>query len=196
MNEILEKSTGDESLNQVIQLNAVNYQRKDQKELIKSSNSQSTISSSYIQEMLELKDSINLSDTESLLTYITNLTLKTLLSSLLDMSLIGNHKYIIEDLKSIVETIRVKISPYLHIIVPCLAHYMNHCGSDLNSDIFTLFTVTVNACQVKFGEESQRNVDILVDVIFTNLFEKKWMDYCLQTLKALITTSRLVANYR
>jgi hypothetical protein len=58
-----------------------------------------------IRALLRSTDSVNLSDIDALLSYITNVTLKTLLSNLFDMSIALNHKYIIEDLNTIVYTI-------------------------------------------------------------------------------------------
>lgn len=177
-------------MTQVIELNELGTRRKDQKDVNKILGSETGIRDENIKELLQLKDPINLSDIESLLSYITNVTLKTLLLNLFDLSLTSNHKHIIEDLNAIVYTIGNEISPYLYIVVPCLAHYTNSCNSDLNENILKLFEKILKACTSRFGTESPRNVDLLLEIILKNLSDGKCKDSCLNTLIELIYTSK------
>lgn len=101
-----------------------------------------------------------------------------------------NHKFIIEDLNTIVYTIGKEISPYLYILVPCLSHYINSCNSNLNHEILQLFEKMIKACGAKFGSESQRNVDLVIEIILRNLSDGKCKEKCLDTLVELIDSSR------
>ena len=124
------------------------------------------------------------------------MTLKTLLLNLFDLSLTSNHKYIIDDLSTIVYTISKEISPYLYILVPCLAHYINSCNQDLNHQILQLFEKILKACGSRFGSESPRNVDILIEIILKNLSDGKCKEKCLDTLIELIDSSMKLCNPR
>ena len=191
LNQILNKNAGEDTLTQVIELNELETKRKDQKDVNKILTSETGIRDESIKELLQLKDPINLSDIESLLSYITNVTLKNLLLNLFDLSLTSNHKYIIDDLNTIVYTIGKEISPYLYILVPCLAHYINSCNSDLNHQILQLFEWILKACGSRFGSESPRNVDLLIEIILKNLSDGKCKESCLDTLIELIDSSSL-----
>lgn len=72
LNQILDKSTGDDTLTQVIELNELGTKKKDQKDMNKILGSETGIRDENIKELLQFKDPINLSDVESLLSYITN----------------------------------------------------------------------------------------------------------------------------
>lgn len=72
LNQILDKSIGDETLTQVIELNELGTKRKDQKDVNRILGSETGIRDENIKELLQFKDPINLSDVESLLSYITN----------------------------------------------------------------------------------------------------------------------------
>jgi hypothetical protein len=105
LNQVFEKSSEDETLHHVIELNELGTQKRDQRDLKQIMNNDLGIRDESIRALLRSTDSINLSDIDALLSYITNVTLKTLLSNLFDMSIALNHKYIIEDLNTIVYTI-------------------------------------------------------------------------------------------
>ena len=87
-------------------------------------------------------------------------------------------------------TIGKEISPYLYILVPCLSHYINSCNSNLNHEILQLFE-KIKACGAKFGSESQRNVDLVIEIILRNLSDGKCKEKCLDTLVELIDSSTL-----
>lgn len=191
MNQILDKSVGDDNLTQVIELNELGMKKRDQKDKGRLFDDESSLRDDSIKEILQFKDPINLSDIDSLLAYITNVTLKTLLINLFDLTLTLNHKYIIDDLNTIVYTIGKEISPYLYILVPSLAHYSKFCNTSLNHEILQLFQKILKDCGPKFGAESQKNVDLLIELILNNLNEPKCKEKCLDTLIELVDSSSL-----
>lgn len=157
----------------------------------KSAVSEKGVRDESVKEALLVKDPINLSDIESLLAYITSVTLKTLLLNLFDMTLAHNHHFVLEDLNTIVYTIGKEISPYLHLLVPALAHYAGHCQSSLNQEILQLFEMTLKYCGSKFGSESQKHVDLVIDVVLDNLAVPKCKEKSLDALIALVESSSL-----
>lgn len=124
---------------------------------------------------------------------MTQVTLKTLLLNLFDQSLALNHKFILEDLNTIAYTIGKEISPYLYILVPCLAHYISSSNNALNKEILQLFEKILKYCGSKFGE-NQRNVDLLIEIVLKNLQVPKCKEKCLDTLIELIDSSSLSLN--
>lgn len=189
MNQILDKNIRDEALTQVIELNDLGLNKGDLKNRGKLVKNEIQLRDDDIRELLQLKDPINLSDIDSLLSYITNVTLKTLLTNLMDMTLTLNHKFIIDDLNTIVYTIGKEISPYLYILVPALCYYSKCCNNLLNHEILQLFQKILKDCSAKFGSESQKNVDLLIELILGNLNDPRCKEKCLDTLIELIDTS-------
>lgn len=187
----MDSNSGEETALQAIQLTEMGLSKKDQREVNKILAEDSTISDEGIKVLLHYKDPLNLSDIESLLHCITSTTLRTLFLNLFDMSLATNHKYIIQVLHSIVYTIGRRISPYLDIIVPCLIHYINYCSSSLTGEIMTLFEKILKACGSRYGADSPKHVQLLVETILKNLSEGRYMEKCLDTLISLINSSRL-----
>lgn len=165
--------------------------KRDMKNVGKLINDDTQLRDDNIKELLQLKDPINLSDIDSLLSYITNVTLKTLLTNLMDMTLTLNHRFIIDDLNTIVYTIGKEISPYLYILVPALCYYSKFCNTLLNHEILQLFQKILKDCSAKFGSESQKNVDLLIELILNNLNDPKCKEKCLDTLIELVDSSRL-----
>lgn len=190
INQVLDKSITDESLSQVIELNEIGLKKGDLKNKQNLLNDETQQRDDNIRDLLQLKDPINLSDIDSLLAYITNVTLKTLLMNLMDMTLTLNHRFIIDDLNNIVYTIGKEISPYLHILVPALYYYSKFCSTQLNHEILQLFQKILKDCGAKFGTESQKNVDLLIELILNNLEDPKCKEKCLDTLIELVDSSR------
>lgn len=191
LNQYLEKNTGQETAVKAIQLTEMGLNKKDQREVNKILAEDSTISDEGIKQLLHYKDPLNLSDIESLLQCITSTTLRTLFLNLFDMSLVTNHKYIIQVLHSIVYTVGKRISPHLDIMVPCLIHYINDSRTLLTGEIMTLFEKILKACGSKYGSGSPKHVHLLVDTLLKNLSEGRCMEKCLDTLTSLINSSRL-----
>jgi hypothetical protein len=191
LNQILDKSNASNSVTQVIQLNDLGTKRKDQSEINKLFNNENGVRDEGVREALQFKDPINLSDIDSLLAYITSVTLKTLIVNLFDLTLTLNHRYIIDDLNTIVYTIGKEISPYLHILIPSLSYYVNNYNSALNQEILQLLEMILKYCGSKFGAESQTNVDLVIDIILNNLKEFKCKEKSLDTLIALLESSSL-----
>lgn len=178
-------------MTQVIQLNDLGTKNKARGEINKLFSNDNGVRDESVKEALQFKDPINLSDIDSLLAYITSVTLKTLLVNLFDLTLTLNHRYIIDDLNTIVYTIGKEISPYLHILIPSLTYYVNQCNRSLSHEILQLLEMILKYCGPKFGAESQANVDMAIDIILNSLHEPKCKEKCLDTLIALMESSSL-----
>jgi hypothetical protein len=191
LNQILDKSSASNSVTQVIQLNDMGTKKKDSGEINKLFNNENGVRDENVREALQFKDPINLSDIDSLLAYITSVTLKTLIVNLFDLTLTLNHRYIIDDLNTIVYTIGKEICPYLHILIPSLSYYVNNCNGTLNHEILQLLEMILKYCGSKFGAESQTHVDLVIDIILNNLKDFKYKEKCLDTLIALLESSNI-----
>jgi len=154
-----------------------------------------------IQELLRYPNFINLSNIDTLLEYITDVTVKALLLKLFDETLIHNHKDIIDTLYSIVYSIEEGISPYLHIIVPCLSHYFLKYSNKSRSHtkILKLFENILMKCGASFGSVDQNNINLLLGIVLKILNESTDRDTimkCLDTLIELIESNKHLLKYK
>jgi hypothetical protein len=191
LNQILDNKATDDTLTQVIELNELDTRKKEKKNVNQIIEADIGIVDDNLKDLLQFMDPINLSDVDSLLNYITNVTIKTLLMYLFDTTYTANHRVIIECLNLLVYTIGRETSSYLHILVPSLSHYTNQKSCTLDHQILQLFERILKACGSTFGQESQKNIDLLMEIILRNLSEGKYKEKCLDTLIELIKTSRL-----
>jgi hypothetical protein len=191
MNQVLDKGGVEEGLNQIIELNTIGTKGREDRDLLARTGPTPMVTQDSIKELLAMNDPITLGDTDSLLSYTTVVTLKTLLLNLFDQSLLLNHKFILDDLNMIVYTIGKEIAPYLYLLVPCLSHYISSSSAHLNREILELFEKILKICGHKFGEQSQRNVDLLIEIILKNLTVPKCKEKSLDTMIELIDSSNI-----
>lgn len=190
MNQILDKKATDETLIQVIELNELDTKTKEQKNMNTIIETEIGIIDENIKELLQYQEPINLSDVDMLLNYINTVTIKTLLVNLFDTSYASNHRIILDCLNMIVYTLGIETSPYLYILVPALSHYALLSSTTLDYVVLQLFEKILKACGANYGLRSQRNIDMLMDIILKKLSEGKHKEKCLDTLIELINSSR------
>jgi uncharacterized iron-regulated protein len=190
LNQILDKKATDETLIQVIELNELDTKTKEQKNMNTIIETEIGIIDENIKELLQYQEPINLSDVDMLLNYINTVTIKTLLVNLFDTSYASNHRIILDCLNMIVYTLGIETSPYLYILVPALSHYALLSSTTLDYVVLQLFEKILKACGANYGLRSQRNIDMLMDIILKKLSEGKHKEKCLDTLIELINSSR------
>lgn len=192
LNQILDNKATDDTLTQVIELNELDTRKTEKKNVSQIIEAEIGIVDESLKDLLQFMDPINLSDVDSLLNYITSVTIKTLLMYLFDSTYIANHRVIIECLNLLVYTIGRETSSYLHILVPSLSHYTKQKSCTLDHQILQLFERILKACGSNFGQKSQKNIDLLMEIILRNLSEGKFKEKCLDTLIELMKTSKLL----
>lgn len=191
MNQILDKKATDETLIQVIELNELDTKTNEQKNVNKMIESETGIVDEDIKELLQYQEPINLSDVDLLLNYINTVTIKTLLVNLFDSSYASNHRVVLDCLNMVVYTLGVETSSYLDILVPSLSHYALLGSTSLDYVVLQLFEKILKACGSQFGQKSQKNIDLLMEIIMKKITEGKHKEKCLDTLIELINSSKI-----
>jgi hypothetical protein len=191
LNQILDHKPTDDTLTQVIELNELDTRKKEKKNVNEMIEAEIGLMDNDLKEILTFTDPVNLSDVDSLLSYITSTTIKTLLIYLFDQTCSSNHRTIIDCLNLVIYTIGRETSNYLKVLVPALYHYTKLKSCNLDHEVLQLFDRILKSCGPNFGMESQRNIDLLMEIILRNLSEGKLKEKCLDTLIELIRTSSL-----
>lgn len=190
LNQILDKKATDETLIQVIELNELDTKTKEQKNVTHIIEAETGIVDEAIKELLQYQEPINLSDVDVLLNYINIVTIKTLLANLFDSTYANNHKIVLECLNMVIYTLGVDTSSYLYILVPALSYYALMGTTVHDYVVLQLFERILKVCGSEFGLKSQRNIDLLMDIILRKLSESKHKEKCLDTLIELINSSK------
>lgn len=190
LNQILDHKPTDDTLTQVIELNELDTKKQEKKNVNQIIEADIGLMDDDLKEILTYIDPVNLSDVDSLLTYITSVTIKTLLVYLFDQTCSANHRTILDCLNLVIYTIGKETSNYLKILVPALSHYTKQRSCNLDHEVLQLFDRILKSCGPNFGMESQHNIDLLMEIILRYLSEGKLKEKCLDTLIELIRTSK------
>lgn len=175
----------------MIELNELDTKKQEKKNVNQIIEADIGLMDDNLKEILTNIDPVNLSDVDSLLTYITSVSIKTLLVYLFDQTCSANHRTILDCLNLIVYTIGKETSNYLKILLPALSHYTKQKSCNLDHEVLQLFDRILKSCGPNFGSESLQNIDLLMEIILRYLGEGKLKEKCLDTLIELIRSSKI-----